>query len=288
MENAYAVLAINRLVAIAVSLLLVVWLAATAAFGQVAGRAEPVTGPGVTTIGGIGANARINVRRGPTILFPVVGTLGFGTRVEKGVCIGGGSARWCQVETMDGKVSGYVSGQFLVEGSAPPPPDDLEGGPDYWAVRGLAANDRLGVRQDPKAGSPVLATLRENEIVRNLGCRLIANTRWCRVRSTTGIDVTGWVTGRYLREAAAPPPVHPPIGGGGPNYYVVSGLSAGDVLNVRTRASTQGTVIARLVQGAKVRNLGCQQSGQTQWCQITTTGSVEVTGWVNGRYLRER
>lgn len=278
----------SRLPFFASTLLVAIWLAASAAFGQATERAEPVTGPGVTTIGGIATNARINVRSGPAVFFPMVGTLGFGTRVTKGGCIGGGSARWCEIETLDAKVSGYVSAKFLVEGATNPPPDDLEGGPDYWAVRGLASNERLGVRLKPEGGSAALATLKQGEIVRNLGCRMTGATRWCKIRSTTGIDVTGWVAGRFLRESAAPQPVRPPEGGaGGPDFYVVGGLAAGDTLNVRSQASTQGSIIARLATGAKVRNLGCQQSGQTRWCQIRTTGGVDVKGWVNGRYLRE-
>jgi uncharacterized protein YraI len=278
-----------RIALMAGALIAVQGLAAPAALAQVSERAEPVTGPGVVTIGGIATNARINVRAGPSTLFPVVGTLGYGTRVNKGRCIGGGSARWCDVSTLDGKVSGYVSGRFLVEGTVPTPDDDLAGGPDYWSVRGLQSNERLGVRLEPESGSAVLATLRNGEIVRNLGCRMTGTTRWCRIRSTTGMDVTGWVAGRYLRESGAPPVVLPPGGGdnGGPDFYIVRGLAAGDTLNVRTRPSTQGEVIARLAQGSKVRNLGCERSGQTRWCKIRTTGSVDVTGWVNGRYLRE-
>lgn len=257
------------------------------AHAQVSERAEPVTGPGVTTIGNISSNARINVRAGPSVVFPAIGTLGYGTRVHKGMCIGGGSARWCEVSTLDGRTSGYVSGQFLVEGAAPPPDDGLTGGPDYWAVRGLQGNERLGVRLEPATGAPVLATLRNTEVVRNLGCRMTNGVRWCRVRSTTGMDVTGWVLGRYLRESGAPS--RPPSEGGasGPDFYVVSGLTPGDTLNVRSQASTQGTVIARLSQGARVQNLSCQQTGSTRWCRIRTTGGVDVTGWVNGRYLRE-
>ena len=255
------------------------------AVAQVSERAEPVTGPGVTTIGGIGVNARINVRSGPSVVFPVVGTLGFGTRVETGLCIGGGSARWCEVQTMDGRVSGYVAGRFLVEGGPAVPPDDLIGGPDFWAVRGLQGNERLGVRVEPVRGAALLATLRNGEVVRNLGCRITGGSRWCRIRSTTGMDVTGWVLGQFLREAGAPV-VQPPAGGGGEDFLVVSGLAAGDTLNVRSQPSTQGTVIARLSQGARVQNLGCRQSGSSEWCRIQTTGGVVVTGWVNGRYLR--
>ncbi len=267
--------------------LVMLWLTAPAGHSQVSERAEPVTGPGVVTIGGIASNSRINVRIGPSVIFPVADTLGYGTRVRKGLCVGGGSAEWCQVETMDGRVSGYVSAKYLVEGAERPTEDDLVGGPDYWEVKGLTSNERLGVRLEPRSGSTVLATLRNGEIVRNLGCKMTGAVRWCRVRSLTGMDVTGWVSGRYLKESRGPIAIQPPVGGGGGGgLYTVAGLAAGDTLNVRSRASTQGTVIARLAQGSKVRNLGCEQSGQTRWCQIRTTGGVEVTGWVNARYLR--
>ena len=257
----------------------------TAALAQAESRADPVTGQGVTTIGNIPVGSSVNLRSGPGALFPRVATLGYGTRVETGICIGGGSARWCKIETVDGRHSGYVSGRFLVDGAVPPDVGDgLDGGPDYWAVRGLAAGDRLNVRRDPAAGSPALATLSEGEVVRNLGCRMSSGARWCRIRSVTGMDVTGWVAGRYLRESAGPSTGG---NGGGPDRWVVAGLAAGDTLNVRTQPTTQGQVVARLQSGAWVLNQGCRQSGATRWCQIRTTGGVTVTGWVNGRYLRK-
>lgn len=277
-----------RLLGVLAALALPLLVAASATQAQVAERAAPVTGPGVTTIGNIATNARVNVRSGPGVFFPAIGTLSYGTRVQKGLCIGGGSARWCQVETMDGRISGYVSAGYLVEGTVTPPDDGLTGGPDYWEVRGLGSNELLGVRLEPKSGSPALATLKNGEIIRNLGCKRVGNTRWCRIRSITGIDVTGWVSGSYLRESRGPVEIQPPAQGGGTSgIYVVSGLASGDTLNVRTRPSTQGDVIAQLSRGARVQNLGCEQSGQTRWCRIKTTGGVSVTGWVNGRYLQK-
>ena len=106
--------ACGRLPILAIAVLAAIWLAATSAFGQATVWAEPVTSPGVTTIGNIASNKSVNVRSGPAILFPVTGQLPFGTRVSKGGCIGGGSARWCQIETVDARVSGYVSARFLV------------------------------------------------------------------------------------------------------------------------------------------------------------------------------
>jgi uncharacterized protein YraI len=267
------------------ALALCIFFVAFEAMAQVSQRAEPATGAGVTTIGGIAQGAKVNVRSGPAVIFPAVASLGYGTRVKKGSCIGGGSARWCEITTMDGLVSGYVSAQFLVENQAGPPIVDEGGGPDYLVVTGLAQTERLGVRQEPRIGAAVLATLKNGEIVRNLGCRLSGAMRWCRIRSLSGVDVTGWVAARYTRESAAPS--NPGEDDGGPDFYVVRGLAAGDTLNVRSQASTQGRVLAQLSQGARVRNLGCQQSGTTRWCKIRTTGGVVVTGWVNGRYLRE-
>lgn len=261
----------------------------TPAMAQVSPRAEPVTGPGVVTIGGIATNARVNVHAGPSTIFPTVGTIGYGTRVRKGTCLGGGSAEWCQIEAVDRSVSGYVRGRFLVEGTS------AGREPDYWEVRGLPQGAKLAVRRDPSASSPALATLREREIVRNRGCRETSGGRWCRIRSITGMDVTGWVSARYLRESRGPvaiqPPVQPPAGGGldmhGPDFYVVTGLGAGDSLNVRSQPSAQSTILGRLSAGTRVRNLGCKQSGQSRWCRVQTTGAVELTGWVSGRYLRE-
>jgi uncharacterized protein YraI len=261
-----------------------------AALAQAQLRAEPITGPGVTTIGNIDRNARVNLRAGPSSLFPSVGTLNYGTRVQRGYCIGGGSARWCQVETMDGRLSGYVSGRFLVEGAAPRPPDAGDGGPDYWAVRGLGPGQRLNVRRDPSPRAPALATLGEGEVVHNLGCRETGQGRWCQIRSTTGMDVTGWVAGRYLRESSGPP-----AGGGwgggsgaaGPDFWAVSGIGSGQRLNVRREPSPRAPVLGTLGEGEVVRNLGCRGSGQDRWCQIRSTRGMDVTGWVAGRYLRE-
>jgi uncharacterized protein YraI len=256
---------------------------------QVDQRAQPVTGPGVITIGGIDLDARVNVHSGPSTIFPTVGTLGYGARVRKGTCLGGGSAQWCQIEAVDRSVSGYVRGRYLVEGGS----GARE--PDYWEVRGLPQGAKLAVRRDPAASSPALATLSEREIVQNRGCRDTPGGRWCRIRSITGMDVTGWVSARYLRESRGPtaiqPPVQPPAGGGidmhGPDFYVVTGLKPGDSLNVRAQPSTQGAILGRLSAGTRVRNLGCRQTGTSRWCRIQTTGAVELTGWVSGRYLRE-
>jgi hypothetical protein len=112
---------------------------------QTSWRTAPVIGPDVTTIGGIATTARLGVGAGPSAIFPVIGTLCHGTRGHKGLRIGG-SARGCQFETMDSTVSRYLSGKSLVEGNPDTPDDNLVGGPDYRAARGLAQSEHLGGR----------------------------------------------------------------------------------------------------------------------------------------------
>jgi uncharacterized protein YgiM (DUF1202 family) len=79
--------------------------------------------------------------------------------------------------------------------------DGLMGGPDFWAVTGLSEGDSLNLRDGPSTGDRVIGKLAEGEVVRNLGCRMTGTQRWCQVEITRG---SGWVSGRYLRESAAP------------------------------------------------------------------------------------
>jgi Bacterial SH3 domain len=88
----------------------------------------------------------------------------------------------------------------------PAPADDfadgLAGGPDFWEVTGLEAGGTLNLRGAPSTGDAVLARLPAGEVVRNRGCRMAGGQRWCEVVRQDG--GSGWVAGRYLREAAAP------------------------------------------------------------------------------------
>ncbi|MEN9061652.1 SH3 domain-containing protein [Ponticoccus litoralis] len=81
--------------------------------------------------------------------------------------------------------------------------DGLSGGPDWWQVTGLSAGDTLNVRSGPGTGYAVVGKLASGDRVRNMGCRMNGQTRWCRVGFAGDQPLTGWAAGRYLREAAA-------------------------------------------------------------------------------------
>jgi len=82
--------------------------------------------------------------------------------------------------------------------------DGLAGGPDWWAVSNVPANDTLNVRSGPGTENPVVGALANGDRVRNLGCRMNGDTKWCQVEFPGDQPMTGWVAGRYLVEATGP------------------------------------------------------------------------------------
>lgn len=274
-------LRLNRAMRMAVVLALTA-LAPAMAVAQAAPRAEAVPQQGDLVVTGIPVGGAVNLRDGPANAFPALGAVRRDQVLRNLGCRSGLTGRWCQVQTREARpLRGWIKAEFVTEATLRPPVED--GGPDFYAVRGLPPGDRLTVRREPSPQARAIATLREGEVVRNLGCQGRGNARWCRIRSTEGIDVTGWVAGRFLRESGPPAP---PGGGGGAGLAVVAGLPPGDRLNLRAEPSAQSRILGSLGSGERVRNLGCRNSGNTRWCQVRTTGGVEVTGWVNGRYLR--
>ena len=90
----------------------------------------------------------------------------------------------------------------------------------------------------------------------------------------------------------------------GPDFYQVTGVANGDVLNIRSHPNPHAEKLGEIPpDGTCLRNLGCQggltfqeftelsKARQTarlkenpRWCRIEYQG---VTGWVAGRYLQE-
>ncbi len=146
-------------------------------------------------------------------------------------------------------------------------------------VTGLRAGDTLNVRSGPGTGNRVVGALTNGTSVRNLGCQMQGNTRWCEIEMMTDMRERGWVAGRYLtRAGAAPPPATGPL-------QRVTGVPTGDVLNVRAGPGTNHRIVGALGNGTQVRNLGCQMQGNARWCQIEMQTDMRGRGWVNARFL---
>ena len=90
-----------------------------------------------------------------------------------------------------------------------------DGGPDHWAVSGIASGGVLDIFAEPSTDAPKLGAIPANgRKLDNLGCiheptyrewlamseaerRQAAERRWCRIRY--GV-VAGWVRGKFLQE----------------------------------------------------------------------------------------
>ena len=84
---------------------------------------------------------------------------------------------------------------------APDFADGLAGGPDFWEVTNLAGTATLAIRAEPDAGAAVVAEVPAGTLLANGGCRVVADQRWCRVTGRDDPAMTGWTSGRNLREA---------------------------------------------------------------------------------------
>lgn len=78
--------------------------------------------------------------------------------------------------------------------------DGLAGGPDFWEVANVPPGDRLNVRSRPSSQAQIVTRLRNGTVLRNLGCRMNGQTRWCRVERRDG-SAGGWAAGRFLVES---------------------------------------------------------------------------------------
>jgi uncharacterized protein YraI len=78
-------------------------------------------GPDWFAVQNVPAGDRLNIRSGPSTGDTIVGRADNGMRLRNLGCRSQGQARWCQVETSDGSIRGWVNARFIGEGSLPQP-----------------------------------------------------------------------------------------------------------------------------------------------------------------------
>ena len=74
---------------------------------------------------------------------------------------------------------------------------------------------------------------------------------------------------------------------GGPDFWQVTGVPAGDTLNLRADPSPHAHILGKVGNGAVLRNLGCRMTDGQRWCQVAGPDHAAPRGWVAGHYLRE-
>lgn len=76
-------------------------------------------GPDYWQVQGVPANDHLNIRSGPSTGNRIVAHAPNGAVFRNLGCRGSGNARWCHLETPDGRVNGWASGRYLQEAGAP-------------------------------------------------------------------------------------------------------------------------------------------------------------------------
>jgi hypothetical protein len=118
--------------------------------------------------------------------------------------------------------------------------DGLSGGPDYWEVHGVRSALRLRAGPSPEHG--VIGALNNGEVVRNLGCRMSGDTRWCRVETLRG-GQQGWAAGGFLREGTPPrAPDRRGLVGNGQRFDATGALPCAPVLGQPTTSCDFGVI----------------------------------------------
>lgn len=109
-----------------------------------------------------------------------------------------------------GQISEFTIELILGDGDAPSQDPDvadgLSGGPVFWKVTGVVQGETLHIQAGPSTSQDVVDEVDNGTLLRNLGCRIEAGSRWCRVATVSDASETveGWVAGRYLVEGAPP------------------------------------------------------------------------------------
>ncbi len=175
-------------------------------------------GPDFYVVAGLSAGESLNMRSGPSVSQPVIAKIPNGKIVKNLGCRKIGTSRWCQVQNPRITAQrGWVNGRFLRESGAPAPdavidPEPVDpgipedGGPDFYAVKGLNQGDTLSMRVRPSRTEALVARFPNGTVLQNLGCRSFSGIRWCQVQNPNNRAQRGWVNGRYLVEARPPRP----------------------------------------------------------------------------------
>lgn len=93
----------------------------------------------------------------------------------------------------------------------------------------------------------------------------------------------------YIEPSRAAAKSHPaPRARPSADRALVSGLTANDLLNVRSGPGTDFRVVGALSNGTQVLLHECRMQGNSRWCEIEMLTDMHERGWVNARYLTDQ
>jgi len=234
------------------------YVTANAINGYVAGEFLGEIGFVIGDIVEVDSN-NVNVRSGPGTNFGVTDQLNTG---DVGEVIGGPTAgsgyTWYQLQ-YNTSLTGWVAGLYLTLSSNPPPTGF---GVNSWIV---VDDPPVNIRSGAGTGFSVIGSLANNIGVRVTGTPTVANGyTWYPIATLNAVN--GYVAGEFF------------TGGFFLNDY---GTVTDGPLNLRSTASTSGSILVTMPNGASVffNNVTPVTASGYTWFNVTYNGT---TGWAVG------
>ncbi|MBM7713367.1 mannosyl-glycoprotein endo-beta-N-acetylglucosaminidase [Bacillus thermophilus] len=211
----------------------------------------------------VNAGSNLNLRSTASTRGSVIGKLSRGTQVS----VLSESNGWAKV-TANGK-TGYVSSQYLSSQSGSATPSPSAPGKTITKYVSVNAGSNLNLRSTASTRGSVIGKLSRGTQVSVIS----ESNGWAKV---TANGRTGYVSSQYLSSQSGSATPSPSAPGKVTTKYV--SVNAGSNLNLRSTASTRGSVIGKLSRGTQVSVL----SESNGWAKVTANGK---TGYVSSQYL---
>ncbi|MBL5771541.1 SH3 domain-containing protein [Bacillus sporothermodurans] len=259
----------------------------TIAFEKTVLAAEPpsvLTSQNVVKSVNVDAGSTLNVRSKPSTNASIIMKLVKGTNVT----VLSESKGWSKIQA-NGK-TGYVSSKYLAVNTRKPssvskpttnPPKKPSSAKTVTKYVEVDAGSSLNMRNKAATNGTIIAKLAKGAKVTVLS----ESNGWSKIQAN---GKTGYVSSKYLAVNTRKPssiskpttnPPKKPSSAKTVTKYVE--VDAGSSLNMRNKAATNGTIIAKLAKGAKVTVL----SESNGWSKIQANGK---TGYVSSKFLTDK
>ncbi|MGG7619766.1 SH3 domain-containing protein [Bacillus coreaensis] len=192
----------------------------------------------------------LNVREGPGLSYKVIEVVKRGDRfsvIEE-------KSDWIQVSLNSSEKKGWVAAWLVKKHSA----NEVSS-----SKSGIVTANQLRVRSGPSTSYKVVSSLSQGATVTIIK----TESNWHQIKTTS---VTGWVAAEFIQEIKSDT--------GGSSSSQQTGKVTTNNLNVRSTASTSGTILGKLQKGSTVTI----QSVENKWVKIIYNGQA---AWISKEFV---
>ncbi|MBL5817973.1 SH3 domain-containing protein [Bacillus sporothermodurans] len=250
----------------------------TIAFEKTVLAAEPpsvLTSQNVVKSVNVDAGSTLNVRSKPSTNASIIMKLVKGTKVT----VLSESNGWSKIQA-NGK-TGYVSSKYLAVNTRKPssiskpttnPPKKPSSAKTVTKYVEVDAGSSLNMRNKAATNGTIIAKLAKGAKVTVLS----ESNGWSKIQAN---GKTGYVSSKFLTDKKVQSKPKEKTPAKTVTKYV--DVDTDSTLNMRSKASTSGSIVAKLKKGTKVT----VQSESNGWSKITASGK---TGYVSSKYLTDK